>query len=59
MGITEENTREETRMSITIQAITDGFAAEIGDVDLSAPLDPATVDALRQAFADWLHKSLG
>jgi len=56
MGITEETTREETRMSITIQAITDGFAAEIGDVDLSAPLDPATVDALRQAF--WKYSVL-
>ena len=43
-------------MSITIQAITDGFAAEIGDVDLSAPMDPATADALRQAF--WKYSVL-
>ena len=43
-------------MSITIQAITDGFAAEISAVDLSAPMDPATADALRQAF--WKYSVL-
>ena len=43
-------------MSITIQAITDGFAAEVGDIDLAAPIDQATADALRQAF--WKYSVL-
>lgn len=37
-------------MSITISSITPDFAAEIGDVDLSKPLDPAVFAEIRQAF---------
>jgi alpha-ketoglutarate-dependent 2,4-dichlorophenoxyacetate dioxygenase len=37
-------------MGITVNPITPGFAAEIGDVDLSQPLDADTLEAIRQAF---------
>ena len=37
-------------MSITIYPVTPGFAAEIGDVDLSRPPAPADMDAIKQAF---------
>src|SRR4051812_6013167 len=37
-------------MTISISAMTPGFAAEIGDVDLSQPLSPAEVEAIKQAF---------
>ena len=37
-------------MGITISPITPDFAAEIGDVDLAQPLDPATLEEIRQAF---------
>ena len=37
-------------MSITISAVTPGFAAEIGDVDLAQPLAPADLDSIKQAF---------
>ena len=37
-------------MAITVCPITPDFAAEIGDVDLSRPLDPADVEAIKQAF---------
>ena len=37
-------------MAITVSPITPGFAAEIGDVDLSQPLATATLDEIRQAF---------
>jgi alpha-ketoglutarate-dependent 2,4-dichlorophenoxyacetate dioxygenase len=37
-------------MTISISAMTSGFAAEIGDVDLSQPLSPAEVEAIKQAF---------
>jgi alpha-ketoglutarate-dependent 2,4-dichlorophenoxyacetate dioxygenase len=40
-------------MTITISAVTPGFAAEIGDVDLSQPLTPAEVDSIKQAFWDY------
>ncbi len=43
-------------MTITVCPITPGFAAEIGDVDLSNPLDGATLDAVRQAF--WTYAVL-
>ncbi len=37
-------------MSLTLFPVTPSFAAEIGDLDLSRPLDPATVEAIKQAF---------
>ncbi len=37
-------------MPFTVCPITPGFAAEIGDLDLSHPLDDATLEAVRQAF---------
>ncbi len=37
-------------MGITVVPITTGFAAEIGDVDLAAPLDDDSFEAIRQAF---------
>lgn len=40
-------------MAISIYPITDHFAAEIGDVDLSAPLASAEVAAIKQAFWDY------
>lgn len=40
-------------MAITISAMTPGFAAEIGDVDLSQPLTAEEVDAIKQAFWDY------
>jgi len=41
---------EEHAVTIHVSPITPGFAAEIGDVDLSQPLDAATVGAISQAF---------
>ena len=38
-------------MAITVCPVTPNFAAEIGDVDLSAPLEPADLAAIKQAFA--------
>jgi len=40
-------------MVITISAMTPGFAAEVGDVDLARPLQPTAVDAIKQAFWDY------
>lgn len=40
-------------MAITISAMTPGFAAEIGDVNLSQPLTAEEVDAIKQAFWDY------
>lgn len=40
-------------MAISIAAVTSGFVAEIGDVDLSQPLNPTDVDAIKQAFWDY------
>ena len=40
-------------MAITISPVTCGFVAEIGDVDLSQPLTPSQVDAIKQAFWDY------
>jgi len=40
-------------MAITISAMTPGFAAEIGDVDLSQPLTAEEVAAIKQAFWDY------
>jgi alpha-ketoglutarate-dependent 2,4-dichlorophenoxyacetate dioxygenase len=40
-------------MAITIFPVTEHFAAEIGDVDLSQPLADADVAAIKQAFWDY------
>jgi len=40
-------------MMLNIWPVTEGFAAEVADVDLSAPLDAATVAAIKQAFAQY------
>ena len=37
-------------MTISINAYTPDFVAEIGDVDLSQPLAPTDIDAIKQAF---------
>jgi alpha-ketoglutarate-dependent 2,4-dichlorophenoxyacetate dioxygenase len=37
-------------MSITVMPVTESFAAEIGDVDLSQPLADETFDAIERAF---------
>ena len=37
-------------MSVTIFPVTDGFAAEVGDVDLSRPLAPADWSGIEAAF---------
>src|SRR5205807_7419263 len=38
-------------MAITVVPVTPSFAAEIGDVDLSKPLEAADVAAIKDAFA--------
>jgi len=40
-------------MAITTCPVTESFAAEIGDVDLSQPLDPADVHEIKQAFSTY------
>jgi alpha-ketoglutarate-dependent 2,4-dichlorophenoxyacetate dioxygenase len=40
-------------MTITVCPVTPSFAAEIGDVDLSRPLDAADVTAIKEAFATY------
>jgi alpha-ketoglutarate-dependent 2,4-dichlorophenoxyacetate dioxygenase len=40
-------------MAITVQPVTPTFAAEIGDIDLSAQLDPSEVQAVKDAFATY------
>ena len=40
-------------MTITVCPVTQNFAAEIGDVDLSAPLAPSDVQAIKDAFATY------
>src|SRR5271170_6422275 len=40
-------------MAIRIYPVTEAFAAEIGDVDLSRPLDFADLAAIKQAFWDF------
>jgi alpha-ketoglutarate-dependent 2,4-dichlorophenoxyacetate dioxygenase len=40
-------------MAITVCPVTASFAAEIGDVDLSRPLDSADVASIKQAFWDY------
>lgn len=38
-------------MSLTVLPVTPGFVAEVGDVDLAAPLSPSDLQAIREAFA--------
>ena len=38
-------------MSISLFPVTPGFAAEVGDIDLSQPLDAETLQSVREAFA--------
>jgi alpha-ketoglutarate-dependent 2,4-dichlorophenoxyacetate dioxygenase len=38
-------------MAITVCPVTPSFAAEIGDVDLSQPIEPADIAAIKDAFA--------
>ena len=40
-------------MAITVQPVTPGFAAEVGDIDLSKPLDAVDEAAVKQAFWDY------
>jgi alpha-ketoglutarate-dependent 2,4-dichlorophenoxyacetate dioxygenase len=40
-------------MAITVCPVTESFAAEIGDADLSQPLAPADLAAIKQAFWDY------
>ena len=40
-------------MAITVCPVTPSFAAEIGDVDLSKPLAPADLEAIKEAFASY------
>jgi len=40
-------------MAITVCPVTESFAAEIGDIDLSRPLDSADLAAIKQAFWDY------
>src|SRR6202045_4451903 len=40
-------------MAITVCPVTANFAAEIGDVNLSRPLDSADVASIKQAFWDY------
>jgi alpha-ketoglutarate-dependent 2,4-dichlorophenoxyacetate dioxygenase len=40
-------------MTITVCPVTESFAAEIGDIDLSRPLDSADLAAIKQAFWDY------
>jgi len=44
---------EATPMSITICPVTQDFAAEIGDVDLSRPIEPSDIAAIKDAFAKY------
>jgi alpha-ketoglutarate-dependent 2,4-dichlorophenoxyacetate dioxygenase len=40
-------------MSITVWPVTPGFAAEIGDVDLSSELNAQDLSEIKQAFWDY------
>jgi alpha-ketoglutarate-dependent 2,4-dichlorophenoxyacetate dioxygenase len=40
-------------MTIAISPVTPGFVAEIGDVDLSRPLEPAGLDEIKEAFTTY------
>src|SRR5579863_3210502 len=38
-------------MAITVCPVTESFAAEIGDIDLSRPIEPADLAAVKEAFS--------
>jgi alpha-ketoglutarate-dependent 2,4-dichlorophenoxyacetate dioxygenase len=40
-------------MAITVVPVTESFAAEVGDIDLSRPLDANDVAAIKEAFAKY------
>src|SRR5262245_40647794 len=40
-------------MTITVMPVTTRFAAEVGDVDLSQPLEQSQVTAIKEAFAKY------
>jgi alpha-ketoglutarate-dependent 2,4-dichlorophenoxyacetate dioxygenase len=40
-------------MAITVYPVTQGFAAEIGDVDLSGQIGPADLQAIKEAFTQY------
>lgn len=40
-------------MAITVCPVTQNFAAEIGDVDLSGPLQPSDLQAIKDTFAKY------
>jgi len=40
-------------MAISVSPVTENFAAEIGDLDLARPLDPADLAAIKAAFATY------
>ena len=40
-------------MAITVCPVTESFAAEIGDIDLSRPIEPADLEAVKQAFTKY------
>ena len=40
-------------MAITIYPVTPSFVAEIGDVDLSGQIDPADLQAIKEAFTQY------
>ena len=42
--------REATTIAITVCPVTPSFAAEIGDVDLSKPIEPSDLSAIKDAF---------
>jgi alpha-ketoglutarate-dependent 2,4-dichlorophenoxyacetate dioxygenase len=44
---------EDIRMAITVVPVTPSFAAEVGDVDLSGPLDPIDLQSIKAAFATY------
>ena len=45
--------REATTIAITVCPVTPSFAAEIGDVDLSKPIEPSDLSAIKDAFAKY------
>ena len=40
-------------MAITVYPVTPSFAAEIGDVDLAAPIDPTDLHGIKDAFTQY------
>jgi alpha-ketoglutarate-dependent 2,4-dichlorophenoxyacetate dioxygenase len=51
--ISDGSAEREILMAITVCPVTANFAAEIGDVDLSRPLDSEDVASIKQAFWDY------